>query len=205
MTAPILTIEPLDPQSRHIERAVAILEAGGVIAYPTDSYYGIGCDLFNKDAIERIYQIKQRPRTKPMTFICSDLTEVAKYAVVSNAAYALMKRLTPGAFTFVLEATNLVPKIAVTRQHTVGIRVPDSPVALEIVRSLGRPLVSTSAATAEGDILVDPSDIQELIGHELDLVLDAGYQLDEPSTVIDLTGPDPVILRQGKGDITLVA
>lgn len=200
MSAPILTIDPLHPQPRHIERCIAILEAGGLIAYPTDSYYGIGCDLFNKKAIERIYQLKQRPRTKPLSFVCADLSDVARYAQVSNAAFATMRRLTPGPYTFVLEATNLVPKIAVTRQHTVGIRVPDSPVALALVKALGRPLVSTSASTPEGDVLVDPSDIQELLGHGLDLVLDAGYQLDEPSTVLDLTGDEAVVLRAGKGD-----
>jgi tRNA threonylcarbamoyl adenosine modification protein (Sua5/YciO/YrdC/YwlC family) len=205
VSAPILSIDPLNPQPRHIERCVAILEAGGLIAYPTDSYYGIGCDLFDKKAIERIYQLKQRPRTKPLSFICADLSDLSRYAQVSNAAFATMRRLTPGPYTFVLKATNLVPKIAVTRQHTVGIRVPDSPVALALVRALGRPLVSTSAATPDGDVLVDPSDIQDLLGHGLDLVLDAGYHLDEPSTVIDLSEDEPVILRQGKGDAPGIA
>ncbi len=205
MSAPILSIDPLHPQPRHIERCIAILEAGGLIAYPTDSYYGIGCDLFNKKAIERIYQLKQRPRTKPLSFICADLSDLSRYAQVSNSAFATMRRLTPGPYTFVLTATNLVPKIAVTKQHTVGIRVPDSPVALALVKALGRPLVSTSAATPDGDVLVDPSDIQDLLGHGLDLVLDAGYHLDEPSTVIDLSGDEAVILRQGKGDAPGIA
>jgi tRNA threonylcarbamoyl adenosine modification protein (Sua5/YciO/YrdC/YwlC family) len=205
VTAPILTIDPLHPQPRHIERCTAILEAGGLIAYPTDTYYGVGCDLFNKKAIERIYQLKQRPKTKPLSFICPDLSDLSRYAQVSNAAFATMRRLTPGPYTFVLEATSTVPKIAVTRQKTVGIRVPDSPIALALVRALGRPLVSTSASTPDGTVLIDPSDIQDLLGHGLELVIDGGYQLDEPSTVLDLTGDEPVVLRMGKGDVTGVA
>ena len=202
VTAPILTIDPLSPQPRHIERCIAILEAGGLVVYPTDTYYGIGCDLLNKEAIERLYQLKQRPRTKPLSFVCPDLADVARYAQISTSAYATMRRLTPGPYTFVLEATHLVPKVAVTRQHTVGIRVPDAPVALALARALGRPILSTSAATPDGDVLVDPGDIQELLGEGVDLILDAGLQLDEPSTVLDLRGDEAVILRQGKGDPT---
>lgn len=180
---------------------MAVLEAGGLIAYPTDTYYGIGCDLFNKKAIERIYLLKGRKKTKPMSFVCADLSDVARYAQVSNPAFAMMRRLTPGPYTFVLEATSLVPKIAVTRQRTVGIRVPDSPIALALVRALGRPLVSTSASTAEGQVLIDPSDIQDQLGHGLSIIIDGGYQLDEPSTVLDMTGDEAVVLRQGKGDV----
>jgi tRNA threonylcarbamoyl adenosine modification protein (Sua5/YciO/YrdC/YwlC family) len=205
VSAPILTIDPIHPQPRHVDRCVAVLEAGGLIAYPTDTYYGIGCDLFNKKAIERIYQLKARPRTKPLSFICADLSDVSRYAQVSNAAFATMRRLTPGPFTFVLEATNLVPKMAVTKGQTVGIRVPDSPIALALVKALGRPLVSTSASTPDGQVLIDPSDIQDLLGHGLELVIDGGYQLDEPSTVLDLTGDEPQVLRMGKGDVAGIA
>jgi tRNA threonylcarbamoyl adenosine modification protein (Sua5/YciO/YrdC/YwlC family) len=205
VSAPILTIDSSHPQPRHIERCIAILEAGGLIAYPTDTYYGVGCDLFNKKAIERIYQLKQRPRTKPLSFICADLSDVSRYAQVSNSAFATMRRLTPGPYTFVLEATALVPKIVVTKQKTVGIRVPDSPIALALVKALGRPLVSTSASTPDGQVLIDPSDIQDLLGHGLELVIDGGYQLDEPSTVLDMTGGEPVVLRMGKGDVAGLA
>lgn len=205
MSAPILTIDARHPQPRHVERAVAVLEAGGLVAYPTDTYYGIGCDLFNKKAIERIYQLKARPRTKPMSFICADLSDVSRFAHVSNAAFATMRRLTPGPYTFVLEATNLVPKVAVTKQKTVGIRVPDSEIALSLVRALGRPLVSTSASTPDGTVLIDPGDIQDFLGHGIDLVIDGGFQLDEPSTVLDLTGDVPQVLRMGKGDVAGVA
>ncbi len=205
MSAPILSIDPRHPQPRHIDRCVAVLEAGGLVAYPTDTYYGVGCDLFEKKAIERIYQLKARPRSKPLSFICPDLSDVSRYARVSNPAFATMRRLTPGPYTFVLEATNLVPKIAVTKQKTVGIRVPDSPIALALVKGLGRPLISTSASTPDGQVLIDPSDIQDLLGHGLELVIDGGYQLDEPSTVLDLTGDEPVVLRMGKGDVAGLA
>jgi tRNA threonylcarbamoyl adenosine modification protein (Sua5/YciO/YrdC/YwlC family) len=184
---------------------MAVLEAGGLIAYPTDTYYGIGCDLFNKHAIERIYQLKARQKTKPLSFICADLSDVSRYAQVSNSAFATMRRLTPGPYTFVLEATSLVPKIAMTKQKTVGIRIPNSAIALALVKALGRPLISTSASTQDGQVLIDPSDIQDLIGHGLELIIDGGYQLDEPSTVLDMTGDEPVVLRMGKGDVIGIA
>lgn len=201
VSAPLLVVDPIHPQPRHVSRCVAVLEAGGVIAYPTDTYYGIGCDLFNKKAIERIYRLKARPRNKPLSFICPDLSDVSRYAKVSNVAFALMKRLTPGPYTFVLEATSLVPKMMLSRQKTVGIRVPDSSIAQGLVRGLGHPLISTSASTQEGEVLVDPREIQDILGHDLDIVIDAGLQLDEPSTVLDLTGDEPVVLRMGKGDV----
>lgn len=205
MTAPILVIDANHPQPRHIARSVAILEAGGLVAYPTDTYYGIGCDLLNRKAIERIYLLKQRAKNKPLSFICSDLSEVSKYARLSNAAFPVMKRLTPGPYTFILQATALVPKVVLTKQKTVGVRIPASPIALALVQGLGRPLISTSASTPDGQVLIDPSDIQDLLGHGLDLILDGGYQLDEPSTVLDLRGDDPVVLRMGKGDVSGIA
>jgi tRNA threonylcarbamoyl adenosine modification protein (Sua5/YciO/YrdC/YwlC family) len=198
--APILAIDPVHPQPRHVERAATLLSEGGLVAFPTDTYYGIGCDLFDKRAIERIYQLKQLPRTHELSFICADLAEVSRYAIVENAAYRVLRRKTPGPFTFVLPATRLVPDLLLRRQKTVGVRVPQSPIALEIVRRLEHPIVSTSAATPEGEVLIDPKDIKERLGHGLDLILDGGYKPNEPSTVIDLTGPEPRVVRQGKGD-----
>jgi tRNA threonylcarbamoyl adenosine modification protein (Sua5/YciO/YrdC/YwlC family) len=198
--APILAIDPVHPQPRHIDRAATLLSEGGLVAFPTDTYYGIGCDLFDKRAIERIYQLKQLPKTHELSFICADLAEVSRYAIVENAAYRVLRRKTPGPFTFVLPATRLVPDLVLRRQKTVGVRVPESPIALEMVRRLEHPIVSTSAATPEGEVLIDPRDIKEKLGHGLDLILDGGYKPNEPSTVIDLCGAEPRVVRQGKGD-----
>lgn len=200
MAAPILAIDPEHPQPRLIEKAVGVLSSGGLVALPTDTYYGLGCDLFDKRAIERIYQLKQLPRTHEMAFICADLAEISRYAIVENAAYRVLRRKTPGPFTFILPATRLVPDLVLRRQKTVGIRVPQSPIALEIVRRLEHPLISTSAATPDGEVLIDPKDIKDKLGHGLDLILDGGYKPNEPSTVVDLTGPEPRVVRQGKGD-----
>jgi len=199
--APIVAIDPVHPQPRLVERAVSVLSAGGLLALPTDTYYGLGCDLFDKRAIERIYQLKQLPRTHELSFLCADLAEISRYAIVENAAYRVLRRKTPGPYTFILPATRLVPDLVLRRQKTVGIRVPESPIALEIVRRLSHPLISTSAATPDGEVLIDPREIKERLGHGLDLILDGGYKPNEPSTVIDLTGPEPVVVRQGKGDV----
>jgi tRNA threonylcarbamoyl adenosine modification protein (Sua5/YciO/YrdC/YwlC family) len=200
--APILSIDPKHPQPRLIERAVQTLSAGGLIAFPTDTYYGFGCDLFDKRAIERIYQLKQLPRSHELSFICADLAEVSRYAMVDNSAYRVLRRKTPGPYTFILPAARVVPELVVRRQKTVGVRIPDSPIALEIVRKLEHPLISTSAATPDGEVLIDPRDIKERLGHGLELILDGGYQPNEPSSIIDLSGPQPVVVRQGKGDVS---
>ncbi|NVJ28314.1 MULTISPECIES: L-threonylcarbamoyladenylate synthase [Myxococcus] len=199
MAAPILEVDMEHPSPRHIQRAVEVLERGGLIAYPTDTYYGMGCDLGSKRAIERLYQLKGRDKKKPLSFLCPDLSDVARYAHVSNFAYRTMKGLTPGAFTFILEATRLVPDLMMTRQKQVGIRVPDAPLARELARALGRPLVTTSVSNTQGEPLTDAREIKEEFGHGLELILDGGVTLNEPSTVVSLIGDTLEILRQGKG------
>jgi tRNA threonylcarbamoyl adenosine modification protein (Sua5/YciO/YrdC/YwlC family) len=199
MAAPILEVDVEHPSPRHIQRAVEVLERGGLIAYPTDTYYGLGCDLSSKKGIDRLYQLKGRDKKKPLSFLCPDLSDVARYGHVSNFAYRTMKGLTPGAFTFILEATRLVPDLMMTKQKQVGIRVPDAPLARELARSLGRPLITTSATNTEGEPLTDARDIKAELGHGLDLILDGGITLNEPSTVISLIGDTLEILRQGKG------
>ncbi|TMA26150.1 MAG: threonylcarbamoyl-AMP synthase [Deltaproteobacteria bacterium] len=198
-SAPIQPIDPRHPQPRHVQRAVTILEDGGIVSYPTDTYYAVGCDLFQKRAMERLAQLKRREARKPFAFLCADLGEVARYGIVSNENYRLMRRLLPGPYTIVLQATRLVPRTALTRQRQVGVRVPDAPVALALVRGLGRPLATTSASLPEEEPLVDAADIQAHLGEGIDLILDGGLVLNEPSTVLDLTGPVPVVLREGKG------
>lgn len=199
--APIQPIDPLHPQPRHIARAVAALQQGGIVAYPTDTYYALGCDLFQKKAMERLALLKRRDDRKPFAFLCADLGEVAKYGIVSNESYRLMRRLLPGPYTMILEATRLTPRTSLTRQRQVGVRVPDANVAIALVRALGRPLATTSAALPGEDPLIDANDIQQHMGHGIDLILDGGVTLNEPSTVLDLTGPAPVVLRQGKGPV----
>ncbi|AEI67370.1 L-threonylcarbamoyladenylate synthase [Corallococcus macrosporus] len=199
MAAPILEVDMEHPSPRHIQRAVEVLERGGLLAYPTDTYFGLGCDLSSKKGIERLYQLKGRDKKKPLSFLCPDLSDVARYAHVSNFAYRTMKSLTPGAFTFILEATRLVPDLMMSKQKQVGIRVPDSALVRELARALGRPLVTTSATNTEGEPLTDAKDIKAELGHGLDLILDGGVTLNEPSTVISLIGDSLEILRQGKG------
>jgi tRNA threonylcarbamoyl adenosine modification protein (Sua5/YciO/YrdC/YwlC family) len=197
--APIQPIDPRHPQPRHIERAIGVLQGGGIVSYPTDTYYALGCDVFQKKAMERLASLKRRDDRKPFAFLCADLGQVAKYGIVSNENYRLMRRLLPGPYTFVLDATRLVPRTALTRQRQVGIRVPDAPVATALVRGLGRPLATTSASLPGEEPMIDAGDIQERFGRDVDLILDAGVTLNEPSTVVDLTGPSPVVLRAGKG------
>jgi tRNA threonylcarbamoyl adenosine modification protein (Sua5/YciO/YrdC/YwlC family) len=201
MAAPILEVDPVHPQPRHVERAVELLGRGGVIAYPTDTYYGLGCDLFSKKAIEKLYALKDRNRKKPLSFLVPDLSDVAKYALVSNFAYRTMKSLSPGPFTFILPATRQVPEMMQTKQKQVGIRVPDAPLARALAAGLGRPLVTTSATNRDGEPLIDPKDIKELLGHGLDLILDGGVTVAEPSTVLSLIGDELEVLREGKGKL----
>jgi tRNA threonylcarbamoyl adenosine modification protein (Sua5/YciO/YrdC/YwlC family) len=200
-SAPIIEVNAEFPQPRHIQRAVEILSSGGVIAYPTDTYYGLGCDLGSKKGIEKLYQLKGRDRKKPLSFLCPDLSDVAKYAHVSNFAYRTMKSLTPGAFTFILEATRLVPEVMMSKQKQVGIRVPDSELARALAAALGRPIVTTSATDAEGEPLIDAKDIKDALGHGLDLILDGGVRLMEPSTVVSLIDDRIEVLREGKGQL----
>jgi tRNA threonylcarbamoyl adenosine modification protein (Sua5/YciO/YrdC/YwlC family) len=200
--APIQSIDPAHPQPRHIARAVEILNAGGLVAYPTDTYYALGCDVFQKKAMESLARLKQRDDRKPFAFLCADLGEVAKYGIVSNEHYRMLRRILPGPYTIILEATRVVPRTALTRQRQVGVRVPDAPIALALVRALGRPLATTSAALPpDHEPLIDARDIQEHIGHGVALILDGGVTLNEPSTVLDLTGPAVVVLREGKGAV----
>jgi len=200
----ILEINPKYPEPRKIKQVVEVLSNGGIIAYPTDTYYGIGCDLLNKAAIEKIYQLKRRSPVDPFSFICSDLKNISEYAQVTNYAYKNMKRLLPGPYTFVLEGSRLVPKIMLTKRHTVGIRVPDNAICLAIVDDLGHPVISTSATNPETkDILATPQEIKEKLGHAIDLIIDGGSVPGKPSSVVSLIGDTPEILREGSGDISI--
>ena len=200
----ILEINPKYPEPRKIKKVTEVLANGGIIAYPTDTFYGIGCDLFNKGSIERIYQLKRRSPHQPFSFICSDLKNISEYAQVTNYAYKTMKRLLPGPYTFVLEGSRLVPRIMLTKRQTVGIRVPDNPICLAIVEELGHPIISTSATDPESSkILESPQDLKEILGHMLDMIVDGGAVPGKPSSVISLIDDTPEVLREGSGDVNV--
>lgn len=203
----VLKIHPKNPQGRHISHAAEVLRSGGVIIYPTDTVYGIGCSVHNAEAIERIYQLKRQDRTKPFSFVCSDLRHISEYAKVSNPAFRLMKRLIPGPFTFILPASRLkqLPKSLLGRRKSVGIRVPDNRICHMLIAELGHPILSASATNGTGEILNDPEKIREHYEPRVDLILDGGMSSLEVSTILDLTEDEPVIVREGAGDISLLA
>jgi len=194
-------INAFNPQPRLIEQAVQVLRKGGVIAYPTDTMYGIGCDIFQQKAVKRIHQLKNRPKNKPFSFMCSSLKNISEYGHVSNTAYRMLRKNLPGAYTFVLPGTKLVPKIMLSRQKTVGIRVPDHPVCQALIKALGNPILNTSATTEEsGALILDGFDVGELFRNRVDFILDAGEVYPNPSTVVSLVSDQPEILREGQGD-----
>ncbi len=199
----LLKINPDNPQERQIQRVVNILQKGGIVAYPTDTYYGIGCDIMNKKAIEKIYAIKQRDKNKPFSFICPDLKDISTYAKISNFAYRNMKRLLPGPYTFVLSGSRMVPKIMLTKRKTAGIRVPNNKIALLLSKELGNPIISTSATDPDGNIFEDPSLLHDYFGNRLEAVIDGGPVPGAPSSVISLIDDIPEIIRYGAGDVDI--
>ncbi|MEJ2041418.1 MAG: L-threonylcarbamoyladenylate synthase [Desulfosarcinaceae bacterium] len=199
----LIEINPQNPQPRLIERVVEILRKGGVIAYPTDTYYGIGCDIMNKKAIARVHQIKQRPIGNPFSFLCSDLKNISQYAKVSNYAYKNMRRLLPGPYTFVLAGSNQVPKMMLTKRKTAGIRVPDNAICQALINRLGNPIISTSATTPGGEVINEPWLIEDQYGKQLDAIIDGGPVPGVPSSVVSLINDEPEVLRHGAGDVEL--
>ncbi|CAG35630.1 L-threonylcarbamoyladenylate synthase [Desulfotalea psychrophila] len=199
----LLEINPYNPQDRLIKQVVQKLQQGAIICYPTDTGYGIGCDLLNQRAVKALMQLKKRPKNKPFSFMCSGLTHISEYAHVSNTAYRLLKKNLPGPYTFVLPGSKLVPKVMATKQKTVGIRVPDNPISQALITALGNPIVNTSVQLGEDDEpLADPFEIDLAIGNRIDIIIDGGSIYPDPSSVIDLTTDQPEILRVGKGDVS---
>jgi tRNA threonylcarbamoyl adenosine modification protein (Sua5/YciO/YrdC/YwlC family) len=196
-------LHPENPQLRFINKAVKILKEGGVIIYPTDTVYGIGCDIFNRNALEKIFSIKNDSSSKLFSFVCSDLKDIAKYAKVSDYAYRTMKYLLPGPYTFILPAAKLVPKKLWSNRKTVGIRVPNNPIALKLVQELGNPIISTSTTNRKGEILTEPFEIRNIFNNQIDLMLSSGNLTGSPSSVVDLSEDQPEIIREGAGDISL--
>ncbi len=197
-----IEIHPTHPQARKVAQAVDVLRRGGVIVYPTGTVYGLGCDIHQKKAVERIYQIRQLKKDHPLSFMCPDLSKIARYAYVDDFAYRIMKRLVPGPYTFVLKATREVPKLLVRKQKTVGIRVPDDTIALALLNELGSPIVSSSAMYQD-QVLNDPDELHARFP-QADAFVDGGWGGIEPSTVIDLTGDEPLVIREGAGPVDVI-
>ena len=197
-------IHPDNPQARLIRNAADIIRGGGVVVYPTDSAYALGCQIGNKNAVDRIRRIRKLDDRHNFTLVCSDLSEIATYAKVDNAAYRLLRHCTPGPYTFILKATTEVPRrLMHPKRKTVGLRVPDNRIASALLADLGEPLMSvTLIMPGEEYPMTDPYDIRDTPQHEVDLVIDGGYCGMEPTTVVDLADDTPMVLRVGKGDIT---
>ncbi|WP_461133618.1 L-threonylcarbamoyladenylate synthase [Spirosoma lituiforme] len=206
MAAEFIKLYPKNPDPRRIEHIVRALRDGAVVIYPTDTIYGMGCDIHNARAVERVARIKGiKPTKNDFSFICYDLSHIADYARVSNQAFKLMKSLLPGPFTFILQATGNVPKLLNTNKKTVGIRVPDNDIPRQIVQQLGNPIITTSIRD-EDEIIeysTDPELIFEKFQHQVDIVIDGGYGGNVPSTIVDATDDDFSVIRQGLGELVL--
>ena len=198
----VLQIHELNPQKRLIEKACEVLQCGGVILYPTDTVYALGCDIRKKNAIEKIYRIKKIDRKKPLSIILPDISAISEYVkFVSNDAFRIMKKAYPGPYTFIFPASKLVPGLLMTNQKTIGVRIPDNKIALELVKTLGSPILSTSVNTPEGDYVIDPDDMGKELGNQIDLIIDVGIKVSNPSTVVDFSGGNVDIIRKGKGEL----
>lgn len=195
-------VHPDNPQPRLIKQAVMMIRDGGVMAYPTDSAYALGCHLGDKAALERIIRLRELDERHNFTLLCRDLSEIAVYAKVDNATYRLLKTYTPGAYTFILSATGEVPRrILHPRRKTIGIRVPDHAISQALLAELNEPLLTTTLQLpGQPEPFNDPEMIRDELGSRLDLIIDGGYGSLEPTTVVDLTGEHPLILRQGRGN-----
>ena len=200
----LFQIHPDNPQKRLIAQAVEIIRQGGLVVYPTDCAYAIGCHPGDKSAVDRLKRIRKLDDKHNFTLVCRDLSEIGTYAKVNNPQYRILKNHTPGAYTFILRATSEVPKrLLHAKRKTIGLRIPDSNIALELMRELGEPIMSTSLILPGDDTpLTDPYEIREILQHQVDLVIDGGYCGMEATSVINLVDDVPEIIREGAGDIS---
>jgi len=195
-------IHPTNPQPRLVRQAAQIIESGGIVAVPTDSAYALVCRLDDKAAVEKLRRIRGVDEKHHLTLLVRDLSEIATYARVDNRQYRQLKAVTPGPFTVILDATHEVPRrLSHPARKTIGIRVPENAILLALLEALGEPLIGTTLQIPGDDhMLSDPEEVQERLGKQIDLVIDGGAGTLEPTTIVDLTGPDPVLLRAGRGD-----
>jgi tRNA threonylcarbamoyl adenosine modification protein (Sua5/YciO/YrdC/YwlC family) len=204
MAAEFLKIHPINPEARKISHVIEVLSKGGIIIYPTDTIYGIGCDLTNRRAIERLCQILEiKPQKMDLSFICNDLSHISEYVKrIDTPVFKMLKNSLPGPFTFIFESNSNVPKILDVNKKTVGIRIPDHTIPREIVKILGNPLITSSIKDDDKikEYTTDPEEIFEDFKHKVDLVIDGGVGGNVPSTVVDLTQDEPVLIRQGLGE-----
>lgn len=200
-TCTCIRVDKEFPEPRVIAHAVAVMELGGVVAYPTDTNYGIGCAMSESLAIDRMIKLKNLPAGHLFSLICPDLSDIARYAVLENDSYRILKRHLPGPYTFILRATPEVPRVFRSNRQTVGIRIPDMPVTTMLARYLRRPIVSTTASLHEV-VFKNGDEILRRFGHGLDLILDGGPVQPKDSTVVDLSGPYPIVVRAGAGDLS---
>lgn len=200
--ATTLSVDPQHLKGRHVDRAVEVLRRSGVIVYPTDTIYGLGCDVASKAAVERIRRIKGRDADKPMSFVCSDLVQISRYGHVSNFVHRILKRFLPGPYTFVLTATRETPRVLQSKQKTVGVRMPDHPVPLALVERLGNPVVSTSANESNEEVVTNPADLERIFGNRVDLIMECGTLPVQASSVVSLVDDTVEILREGQGDLS---
>ena len=192
-----------NPQTRLIHQAVEIIKKGGVIVYPTDSGYALGCAIGEKAAMDRIVAIRQLPENHNFTLVCHDLSEISLYAMVSNQSYRLIKNNTPNPYTFILPATKELPRRLMTKRKTIGIRVPDNAIALALLEALGEPILSCSLMLPNTEVTEsDPDEIRDYLEKRVELIIHGGYLGQQPTTVVDLTDETPVIIREGAGDLT---
>jgi tRNA threonylcarbamoyl adenosine modification protein (Sua5/YciO/YrdC/YwlC family) len=201
----ILQINSAHPQPRRIEQVADTLRSGGVIVYPTDTVYGLGCDINSKKALERVRRIKKMDNKRHLSFVFADLKQISSYAQVTDNAYRIMRRFLPGPYTFVLKATRLVPRIVLTKRNEVGIRIPDNRICQALVAEIGNPILSSSVRMPDDQLLDDPREIDRLYKGQVDLVIDGGVFLPEPSSIISLLDDQPAVIRVGKGDVTAFA
>ncbi len=204
MAVEIQHIDMDNPHRKQFIHAADILKKGGVIVYPTDTIYGLACDVLNKNAVNKIFKIKKVSRQKLLSFIFSDISEISAWAHIPNNAFRVMKRALPGKFTFILPASKDVPKSLMEKRRTIGVRVPDCEVARNLVEELGRPLLSTSVPKGSDDYFTDPDEIADTFKNEIDLILSAGIIPNIPSTVIDFTTTPPEVVREGAGDTGMI-